>query len=208
MRRKPTVLSLALLLIAFAAAAQEKAAYSVDTAKSKMEIHVYKEGAFKMFGHDHLVAARDISGEARFDPQKIESSSVRLKIPTKAITVVDPGESEKDRKDVQTTMAGEKVLDVNKFPEITFISTGVSAVKKNPESWELTLSGKLSLHGQEKPVSFPLQLHVTGDELQGRGEISILQTDYGITPVKVGGGAVKVKDKLRINFTVIATRGN
>src|SRR5256714_14644388 len=207
MRTRSIATSAAVLLLAVAAAAQEKGTFSVDGAKSKMEIHVYKEGAFKMFGHDHLIAAKDISGEARFDPQKIEASSVRLKIPTKSISVVDPGESEKDRKDVQTTMAGGKVLDVNKFPEITFISTGVSAAKKNPEGWELTLSGKLSLHGKEKPVSFPLQLHVTGDELQGRREISILQTRYGITPVKAGGGAVKAKDKLRINFTVIAIPG-
>ena len=94
------VLTLAALIGAVAGEAQERAAYSIDTAKSKMEIHVYKEGAFKMFGHDHLIAAKQISGDARFDPQKIENSAVRLKIETKFITVVDPGESEKDRKDV------------------------------------------------------------------------------------------------------------
>ena len=197
----------AALMLSFSAAAQEKGTYSVDGAKSKMEIHVYKEGAFKMFGHDHLVSAKDISGEAHFDPQKVESSSVRLKIPTKSITVVDPGESEKDRHDVQTTMAGEKVLDVNKFPDITFVSTEISAAKKNAQGWELTLSGKLNLHGQEKSVSFPLQVTLAGNELRGQGELSVLQTDYGITPVKVGGGAVKVKDKLKITFTIIATSG-
>ena len=196
----------AALLLPLAAISQDKGTYSVDSAKSKMEIHVYKEGTFKMFGHDHLISAKDISGEANFDPQKIENSSVRLKIPTKAITVVDPGESEKDRHDVQTTMAGEKVLDVNKFPEITFTSTGISAAKKNAQGWELTLSGKLNLHGQEKPVSFPLQVAVAGNELRGQGELSVLQTDYGITPVKVGGGAVKVKDKLKITFTIVATQ--
>jgi len=205
MHRRAIASSAVLLLTAFVATAQEKAAYSIDRAKSKMEIHVYKEGAFKMFGHDHLIAAKDISGEARFDPQKIEASSVRLKIATKSIAVVDPGESEKDRQDVQTTMAGEKVLDVTKFPEITFVSTGVSAAKKNADGWELTLSGKLSLHGREKAVSFPLQVQGASNELRGQGELSILQTDYGITPVKAGGGAVKVKDRLKIAFTIVAT---
>jgi polyisoprenoid-binding protein YceI len=206
MRSRIFALSAALLLLALAAGAQEKSTFSIESAKSKLEIHVYKEGAFKMFGHDHLIAAKDISGEARFDPQNIEASSVRLKIPAKSITVVDPGESEKDRNDVQTTMAGEKVLYVAKFPEITFVSTRVSAAKKSGDAWELTLSGKLSLHGQEKPVSFPLQVHAAGTDLHGQGELSILQTDYGITPVKVGGGAVKVKDKLKINFTIVAKK--
>jgi len=200
------VLTLAALMGAVAGGAQERAAYSIDSAKSKIEIHVYKEGAFKMFGHDHLIAAKQISGDARFDPQKIENSAVRLKIETKSITVVDPGESEKDRKDVQTTMAGEKVLDVAKFPEITFTSTGVSDAKKVADGWQLTLAGKLNLHGTEKAVSFPLQVHSDGGQLQGQGELSILQTDYGITPVKVGGGTVKVKDKLKINFTIAATK--
>src|ERR1700720_268151 len=184
--------------------AQGSASYSVDTQQSKMEIHVGKEGAFKAFGHDHLIAAKQISGDAKFDPQKPDQSSVRLKIPTKSVTVVDPGESEKDRKEVQSTMEGEKVLDVAKFPAITFTSTGVSAAKKTPDGWELPLAGKLNLHGVEKPVTFPLRLSANANELHGQGELSILQTDYGITPVKVGGGTVKVKDKLKITFNIVA----
>src|SRR2546430_8635521 len=154
--RKTAAVS-AILLIAGAASApeasaQEKAAYSIDAAKSKLEIHVYKEGTFKMFGHDHLVAAKQISGEVRFDPQKIENSAVRLKIETKSITVVDPGESEKDRREVQATMAVAKVLDVANFPDITFTSTSVSAAKKVADGWQLALAGKLKLPRQEKTV--------------------------------------------------------
>jgi hypothetical protein len=33
-----------------------------------------------------------------------------------------------------------------------------------------------------------------------------MQTDYGITPVKAGGGTVKVKDELKITFTIVATK--
>jgi polyisoprenoid-binding protein YceI len=194
----------ALLLISAATLAEEKPNYSVDAARSKVEINVYKEGVFKAFGHDHVVAAKELSGQVQFDAEKIEQSAVRLKIPTKSITVIDPGESEKDRHDVQATMEGEKVLDVAKFPEITFSSSGVSAAKKTPGGWEITLSGKLNLHGVEKPVSFPLGVHADAKELRAEGEVSILQTDYGITPVKVGGGSVKVKDKLKITFTIVA----
>ncbi len=202
----------ALLLAPLTVIAQDNAPYSIDAAQSKLEIQVYKEGVFKAFGHDHLIAAKQLSGQVQLDPQKIDQSSVRLHVPAKSLTVVDPGESEKDRRDVQTTMEGEKVLDVAKFPEIIFSSSSVSAAKKTPAGWELTLSGKLKLtlsgklklHGVEKAVTFPLHVHAEGNELRGQGEVSILQTDYGITPVKVGGGSVKVKDKLKITFTVVA----
>jgi polyisoprenoid-binding protein YceI len=199
-------LSAALIsLFATLSAAAQGAPYAIDTQQSKMEIHVGKEGAFKAFGHDHLIAAKQVSGEVQFDPQKLDNSSVRLQVPTKSITVIDPGESEKDRKEVQATMEGEKVLDVAKFPEITFTSTSISAAKKTPDGWELTLSGKLNLHGVEKPVTFPLKVRADNNVLRGQGEVAILQTDYGITPVKVGGGTVKVKDKLKITFSIVAS---
>lgn len=136
----------------------------------------------------------------------MKNSSVSLRVQTVSLTVVDPGESEKDRHDVQTTMAGEKVLNVAKYPEITFTSTAVSATKQTADGWELNLSGKLNLHGTEKTVSFPLHLRKEGNELRARGEVPLLQTDYGITPVKGGGGAVKVKNQVRISFDIVATR--
>jgi len=101
-------------------------------------------------------------------------------------------------------MEGEKVLDVARFPEIAFTSTSVSGAKKTPNGWELTLAGKLNLHGVEKPVTFPLRVTANANELHGEGELSVLQTDYGITPVKAGGGTVKVKDKLKITFSIVA----
>lgn len=208
MRRRIAAAAAGLLLTVLGAAAQEKATYSIDGKQSKLEIHVSKEGAFKAFGHDHLIAAKEITGEARFDAQKIEASSVRLQIAAKSLAVVDPGESEKDRRDVQATMVGEKVLNTAKFPEITFASSGISGAKKSAQRWELTVSGKLKLHGVEKTVSFPLRVQTEGAQLHGEGEISILQTDYGITPVKVGGGTVKVKDKLKITFTIDAKKTN
>ena len=56
----------------------------------------------------------------------------------------------------------------------------------------------------EKFVTFPLTLRLSGGELIAQGEVFLLQTDYGIKPVKVGGGAVKVKDRLRIHFEIHA----
>src|SRR5260370_25089372 len=127
MKLRLACLLASLALSAFATAAQEKTAYSIDHAKSKLEINVYKAGLFKAFGHDHLVSAGEISGRVDFDPQKIENSSVSLKVVANSLTVVDPGESEKNRSEIQVTMKSPQVLDVAKFPEITFSSTSVSA---------------------------------------------------------------------------------
>jgi hypothetical protein len=107
---------------------------------------------FKALGHDHLIATEEISGLVQFDAQKIDNSEVRLKAGARSLTVIDLGESEKDRRDVQVTLTGAKVLDTTTFPEIVSSSTNVSAVKKAADGWELTLSGKLDPHGAKKPV--------------------------------------------------------
>lgn len=188
--------------------AERKSAYSILPAKSKLEINVYKEGLFKAFGHDHLVAAGQISGQVQYDAQKIEDSSVQLKIAANSLSVVDPGDSEKDRQDVQAIMKSEKVLDAARFPEIAFASTGIAGARPTPGGWDITLAGKLTLHGVQKPVAIPVHVHLAGGQLQAQGEASLSQTDFGITPVRAGGGAVNVKDQLKITFTIVATSQN
>jgi polyisoprenoid-binding protein YceI len=36
------------------------------------------------------------------------------------------------------------------------------------------------------------------------GSTKLKQTDFGITPVSVGGGTVKVKDELKLDFQILA----
>ncbi len=202
--KRTAFLLAALLTFPWSARAQEKVTYAIDPEKSRIEIHVGKEGFFKAFGHDHLIAAKKFSGQAQFDPQRIEGSSVALEVTARSLTVLDPGESEKDRQEVQKTMLGDKVLHVEKFPEIRFASTRLAGAKKTGDAWELTLEGRLSLHGAEGTVRFPLRVRLDGNTLRAQGEVFLLQTGYGITPVKVGGGAVRVKDKLKITFEIAA----
>ena len=183
---------------------QSQATYEIDSARSTIQVDVYKEGFFKAFGHDHLVTAKEFSGRFVFDPNHAENSSVTFRVTTKSLIALDPGESEKDRSSVQTTMQGKEVLDVEQFPEVTFSSTDVSKLEKKGDKWNVTLAGKLKLHGVEKPIHLPVSVSIAGSELIAQGEVFLLQTDYGITPVKVAGGTVKVKDRLRIHFEMHA----
>lgn len=84
---------------------------------------VYKEGLLKAFGHDHLIIGKGISGLVQFDAQKVDNSLVSLKVEAKSLTPIDPGESERDRREVQATMTGEKVLDAQRLREIIFSSS-------------------------------------------------------------------------------------
>ena len=86
-----------------------------------------------------------------------------------SLTVVDPAESDTDRHQVQSTMAGKEVLDTEKYPEIRFTSTRVKEAKKTGDGWEVMLEGRLSLHGVAKPISVPIRLNKRAGELRAEG---------------------------------------
>ena len=89
-----------------------------------------------------------------------------------------------------------EVLESERYPDIKFESTLVRSTGEN--RWMVT--GNLTLHGTVSPVTTDVQ------KANGAytGEVRIKQTQFGIKPVSVAGGAVKVKDELKIEFVIRA----
>ncbi|RPJ57804.1 MAG: YceI family protein [Acidobacteria bacterium] len=163
---------------------------TVDPERSVMTIRAFKSGLFSAFAHNHEIEARGLEGEV----VTTENQQVSLRIDTRKIKVLDPQLSADDRAEVQRTMEGPKVLDITRFPEIRFQSTSVT--QKNPTLWQV--SGNLTLHGQTRPVT----VQVTGSGSRYSGQATVRQRDFGIQPVSLFGGTVKVKDELKIEFDI------
>jgi hypothetical protein len=166
---------------------------AVDTAHSALKIHVYKTGLFSAFGHNHEIEAPIEGGEVA----ESGNLSVALRVDARKLRVLDP-EDPKSRPQVQETMLGPQVLDSTRFPEIRFEAAKIEA--KGENHW--TVRGNLTLHGQSHPISFDVAL---ADKLY-RGTATIKQTDFGITPVTVAGGSVKVKDEVKAEFVIALAR--
>jgi polyisoprenoid-binding protein YceI len=157
--------------------------------KSSITIYVGKSGLFSGFGHNHTISAPIT--RAAIDPK---SKTASITVLTREMKVLDPEASEKDRQDIQATMLGPKVLDAHKFPEIRFTSTRV----EQTSAGEFEVTGNLELHG----VTKQLQFAVTGTPEHYTGKAKLKQTDFAIQPVSVGGGTVKVKDEIALEFNV------
>jgi polyisoprenoid-binding protein YceI len=71
---------------------------------------------------------------------------------------------------------------------------------------EVTVNGKLTLHGVTNPLPITVRATITGDVLHAFGDFSLRQTDYNIRLVHALGGALKVKDELQFNFDVVARK--
>lgn len=163
--------------------------HSIDIQHSRLTVHVYKSGLFAFAAHDHEINAPIVSGEVN-DPL----TSVTLSVATARMSVDDPHGPAGDRPQVQERMLGPDVLDTAHFPSIDFKSTGIAAAA---DGWDV--SGQLTIHGVTRAVRF----HVTRTNGHYTGSTTLKQTDFGIQPVTIAGGTVKVKDEIRIDFDII-----
>jgi polyisoprenoid-binding protein YceI len=103
-------------------------------------------------------------------------------------------------------MLSDRVLDVQRYPKITFRSTRVSVASKAADRFSLNITGDLTLHGTTKPVTTRVEVGLKDTTLTATGTTKIRQTDFGMQPVTVAGGTVKVKDELEVSFRVVGRR--
>ena len=184
--RRILFVAAASLICVLSANAQQRA---VDTQKSTMTIHVGKTGLFSGLGHEHEVRAPIHSGTAETGSRP----AVEIRVNAAELRVIDKGESDTDRADVQTTMLGPDVLDSEHSREIVFKSTGADA--SGTGQW--TLRGNLTLRGQTRPVT----VQVTLKDGHYTGSATVKLTDFSIKPPGVAG--VRAKNEVRIDFDVL-----
>lgn len=191
MNQKFLQLSLFLMLVTLnprTSCAQER---SIDTAGSKLTIRAYKSGLFSGFADNHEIQAPITNG-------MIDEAAGRVKFMVESgkMKVLDPQMKPARRQEVQDRMLGPEVLDSTRFPEITFES---SSVERSGDSY--VVHGKLLLHG----VTKPLDIDVRSENGAYKGTCTLKQHEFGIEPISIAGGTVKVKDELKIEFDIRAT---
>ena len=94
-------------------------------------------------------------------------------------------------------LRAEDFFDVKNYPQIRFVSVKVTDTKKNGT---LFVSGKLTMKGITKDVSFPFTAQPIEDGYLFNGEFSINRRDF-----KVGGGST-VSDHLTVLLKVTARK--
>jgi polyisoprenoid-binding protein YceI len=167
--------------------------HPIDVQKSTLTVHVGKSGLFSGFAHAHDISAPIREGSV----ETSDHPSVEFRLDAMRLRVLDRDVSEKDRDEIQQTMLGPEVLDSQRFPEIAFKST--AAKPEAQGRW--TVHGDLSLHGVTRAVEVPVT--TAGSHYQGR--VTIRQSSWGIEPIRIAGGAVKVADEVRIDFDIALT---
>jgi polyisoprenoid-binding protein YceI len=187
-------------------AAQGRAIYRVDPVHSLVVITVRRGGSLARLGHDHVVAARAVQGYVAPDDGRAD-----LYVPLAELTVDEPAlraqagfDTQPSATDIEGTRANmlDKVLETQRFPH-AFIR--VSSVERSASGARLKLA--LVLHGVTRNFDVPARLQAAGDELSVTGSLAFKQSEFGIVPFSILGGAVEVQDALDLRFAVQAVRG-
>src|SRR5207302_1858024 len=166
----------------------------LDTARSSITSRVGRTGMFSFAGDNHLVRAPLASGSVNEAGKHIE-----FKVQSKSLRVEDPGTAADKKAQIQERMLGPDVLDSGHFPVIQFRSTSISGAPA-----DLRAAGDLTLRGQTRPIEAKVQQIAKG---HWRGAASLKQSAFGIKPISIAGGTVKVKDELKFEFEIFA-KGN
>ena len=180
------------------------ARYVLDKSASRFTVRAFASGMLSALGHNPTIAIRDFSGEADFDPSAPGKASLRIEIRADSLEVTDDIKSS-DRREMESVM-NEKVLASAKYPTITFESAATSASQLGEGRFRVNMNGTLSLRGMTGRVPVTAQVALVGDMLRASGEFSLLQSNYGIEPVSVAGGTLKLKDELKFTFDMVARK--
>jgi polyisoprenoid-binding protein YceI len=164
---------------------------AIDIGRSSLRIHVGKAGLFSAVGHDHWVTAPFAAGS--FNDNDLPQ--VAFTVDARKLTLVEDDKlNPRQQAEVQRTMHA-KVLESESYPLISFHSMKIDEAGVN----RCIVSGVLTLHGRSRPIL--VEVHYEEGAYTGRSTIK--QTDFGIHPVSVAGGVVKVKNELEVQFVVV-----
>jgi len=96
-------------------------------------------------------------------------------------------------------------LDVRQFPTASFTATSASVPGGiTSHSVDVTVTGKLTIHGVTKDVTVKAKAQLVGDKAEIAGSASIAMTDYGVSPPFAP--FVTVDPTLLIEFDIFLTR--
>ena len=179
--------------------------YIISSKESTFTCQAFATGLLSSFGHDPKIAIRSFGGELSFTLTGLTVENARLSINIQADSLeVTDSINDKDRREIHRKMS-EEVLETERFPEIVYECSRVSASGSGDRFW-VALNGDLTLHGVTRPLPISARALINGDSVRASGEFSVRQNDFEIKPVSAAAGAIRVKDEVKCTFDILARK--
>src|SRR5713226_1023381 len=175
------------------AAARGRPVFRVDSRESLVVIEVRRAGSLARLGHDHVVASHEVGGYIAPDEGRADLyvELGRMAVDEAALRAEAGFDTQPSESDVEGTRANMlvRVLEADKFPFALIRVSGADASRP-----EAAMSVAITLHGVTRALQVPARIDADADLIDVSGRLSFDQTDFGITPYSVLGGAIAVRN--------------
>jgi YceI-like domain len=185
--------------------------WPIDPQQSVVTIIVRRTGPLARLGHDHVITSADETGTV-WAGATPAASAFELQLPVERFEVdlVEARERagaefsapvpDEARAGTRRNMLRPEVLDAASHPIITLRSIAANGDWPQP-----VIRIAVQLRGVTREHDIPVLIERSASTLLARGELRLNQSDYGITPFSVAGGAIQVADTLEIRFELAAS---
>ena len=176
--------------------------FEVDAAHSLVVIEVRRGGSLARLGHDHVVASHRVEGyiapkDRRADLYVALAELVVDEPELRAEAGLDTQPSAEAIEGTRRNML-DKVLEVEQHP------FAVIRVMPTANDGEPRAMVTLTLHGATRTLEVPIRLEQRPREVAVSGRLALNQTDFGIVPFSILGGAITVQDRVDVRFAITA----
>ena len=173
--------------------------HRIDPGQSVAVIEVRRGGSLAKLGHDHVVAAHDMQGYVAPDAGRAD-----LYVALEDLVVDEPAlrqaaglDTQPSDSDIAATRANmlEKVLEADKLPW---------ALVHIERSGADRMAVSVTLHGATRAFDVPAEIATDKERTTVSGKLAFNQSDFGIAPFSILGGAIQVQDRLVLSFRIQA----
>jgi polyisoprenoid-binding protein YceI len=183
--------------------------YIVDPQASEIRLLLYRDGPMARVGHNHVMVGQ-VRGELRVS-ETAAASGFSIEIPVESLQVDAPalraeeGEefaatvSDQARKGTRDNMLGADVLDATHYPLIRIESDALLGPRWNPD-----VNARITVRGKTNELKFPAAVFEQPGSLTVITAFRVLQSELGIKPYSILGGAVTVRDAIDVRVRMVA----
>lgn len=181
------------------------AIYVVQPQHSAVTIYVYRAGRAARLGHNHVLTVAQLEGWVAVPDERLNASRFSLRFPLDQLRVDDAAlraatgggfSTSRSADDIAGTQHNMlKSLDADHYPWVVLNSLAVIG------EWPVAVADvAVTLHGVTRAQRVVLHLQHDARQLDAQGSLVVRQSDFGIAPFSILGGALGVDDTLAIDF--------